>query len=935
MNNGCSPTIIAGQLVLQEPCFNELPTLAVRVLSKDRQAVLAETITTPAGEFSLEIPVSGAGQGRALLLPLIVHLADGGEKVLVEASLTISPGEAHTLDIEVSPSMLAEATPLTTDSTEPALLVTDSIRRMREIVETLIKDGILSAEAREMLENGIRPLEWTQGLLDDARRVLGGDMDASERLRSALLGLGVGPELPEWYEANNQLDDLLQTVDSELPDAFQVIHRKAMLSLVLAAVWATEDREEAQEMLNALATVLWSYPWLELLVRAVQSGNIGALKPLMAAPRPGWELPGGWKPGGGRTPGLPPGWGNVPRPKEKGRPPIVGGAPGSKVPGLNAPINQRPTGQELCLFSVMISVAQAQREAPQYEIRSLSNPSACPGELLILSGVNFGTAGGTVLFHTDSQKAKIIIRLRGTTTDGQLWSDSEIRVRVPQGAAPGQIQLKIFVKTLHLCGNVYPIYRLGRMVPYFEGGIPAIFDFTVNYEKPAVVAEPGSDLTIHAWTSVGTGVLATLTIFNPDSSIFFTTTLPGGQRWLTVLAPTVTSPTNLRVVLRVQNRWCGASEEKTIAVRVQRRPALRIAGVEVIQAIQRFSLTGEKNSVRFCARCRTVARVYVDSGLIDGFDYGAGANTLPGVTGSITLRRGGLPPATVTPFNTGGVVIARPAGLINRNNLPDTLNFLLPIEVLDGAVTIDVRVSVANPSVGAGVGWADTDSSTTVTFETRPRRGIVKFLVRDDLLGLPAPSDADFAASLQAARARYPIAEDGFVVHMVVGQKLMAIKHDLRTKDGWTDLLDDIEDFADDHPDESLIWAALVPSNLKSPINPNGYELKGRARQGNDVEFIIVWDDVRPCLAVQNGLGASFAHELGHVFGFDHSPCSDGDWPEDVDSSMPGRTEDVGMNTFTAPAPMIVGAGVGELMSYCDDQTRWPSIKFWHRMFTV
>jgi hypothetical protein len=82
MNNRCSPTIVTGRLVLPELVFEELPMLSVRALNAESGPVMSETISTPAGEFALELPLSAAGPGSTLWLPVMVHLVDGRGTVL-------------------------------------------------------------------------------------------------------------------------------------------------------------------------------------------------------------------------------------------------------------------------------------------------------------------------------------------------------------------------------------------------------------------------------------------------------------------------------------------------------------------------------------------------------------------------------------------------------------------------------------------------------------------------------------------------------------------------------------------------------------------------------------------------------------------------------------------------------------------------------------
>ena len=53
---------------------------------------------------------------------------------------------------------------------------------------------------------------------------------------------------------------------------------------------------------------------------------------------------------------------------------------------------------------------------------------------------------------------------------------------------------------------------------------------------------------------------------------------------------------------------------------MRRTPQLSVTRIEVVQSIQTPT-----NSVRLVAKRRTAVRVFVDSGISDGFDFGTGS----------------------------------------------------------------------------------------------------------------------------------------------------------------------------------------------------------------------------------------------------------------------------------------------------------------------
>jgi len=162
------------------------------------------------------------------------------------------------------------------------------------------------------------------------------------------------------------------------------------------------------------------------------------------------------------------------------------------------------------------------------------------------------------------------------------------------------------------------------------------------------------------------------------------------------------------------------------------------------------------------------------------------------------------------------------------------------------------------------------------------------------------------------------------------GNEVITTTRDLTTNDGWSDLLEDLDDLADDYDDHlQFIWAGLVP-------NDPTYALNGKANSINERWWPLEDDDKR--MLMRTGLAGTFAHEMGHTFGLAHSSCClpGGEGP---DSRLPsGSTEDVGLDVATNT---VIPAGRGEIMSYCGDTsrcpgaTRWPSIAFWNVMFTM
>ena len=197
---------------------------------------------------------------------------------------------------------------------------------------------------------------------------------------------------------------------------------------------------------------------------------------------------------------------------------------------------------------------------------------------------------------------------------------------------------------------------------------------------------------------------------------------------------------------------------------------------------------------------------------------------------------------------------------------------------------------------------------------------------RHQLGGIPA-------ASVAGAAVRYPVPDGGFVIHPSgPAGNIVGTIHALTLDVGWDALIEDIEEMADDSDfGDDFIWAALTPRRTGPP--GVRYANNGVGHPYSENTFLgIVIEDAHACFAAQRTLPATFAHELGHAFGFYHAGCADTGirFPTDVDPGLPIHTEDFG---FDGGAGAVVPAGTGELMSYCGAQARWPSIVFWDRMF--
>ncbi len=225
-------------------------------------------------------------------------------------------------------------------------------------------------------------------------------------------------------------------------------------------------------------------------------------------------------------------------------------------------------------------------------------------------------------------------------------------------------------------------------------------------------------------------------------------------------------------------------------------------------------------------------------------------------------------------------------------------------------------------------GYLSVTAAKSATFQPRRSLTLVRLRVRDDILKLPAPTPAQWAADIGGARDRYPVAEDQFIAAIAPGWDEFGTGDDidLPTEEGWEDLVDEVDDIADEFDAPGQIWVAVTPNDSRyNPVN-------GAAHAAYDFPWPLS-DDHR-VMTVRTGLPATYAHEMGHTLGLDHAPCGG---PDDIDPRLPGGTE-AGTLGRRASDGALFTPGWSELMSYCPPpsgmfQDRWPSVACWDILF--
>jgi hypothetical protein len=326
-------------------------------------------------------------------------------------------------------------------------------------------------------------------------------------------------------------------------------------------------------------------------------------------------------------------------------------------------------------------------------------------------------------------------------------------------------------------------------------------------------------------------------------------------------------------------------------------PDLEVTGVEVTQAIQHFgSALGPDNSLPLIAGKTTLVRVYLDSGI----DPSEGGGTVPGVTGTLTLNNGA--------FSTGpkAPIIAKPIAQVDRNQITDTLNFIIPAAQATGKATMLVQATVG--------GSVSNPVELLLEFSPSPRLDILMVRVRSGSIG--PPTRLDYFAAVNRLPLIYPIADNGALQFWVVpGSEVVTNTHDLATDDGMSDFLDDLEDIQEESADFKKLYA-LVPNNVPMARF-------GKSRPGDNVA--LGWSFVME----------SVGHELGHVYGLDHAPCGGPDDPDEDFVPPDGSIGDVGVDPDTL---VTFPASTSDFMSYCGDrgastyENQWVSGYHWAKL---
>jgi hypothetical protein len=290
-----------------------------------------------------------------------------------------------------------------------------------------------------------------------------------------------------------------------------------------------------------------------------------------------------------------------------------------------------------------------------------------------------------------------------------------------------------------------------------------------------------------------------------------------------------------------------------------------ILGMEVTQAIQYYDsaahLTdpddrGNDNAATLVAYKPALVRVYVRAQ--------SGGGSPVSISGKLTVERGRpygpvRPVSTLTPsFGTG--VVPRDDSYGNRRaNLWETLNFRIPAADFVGAMRLTVTLDTGESrSVSVTAALLQTLRVRLILFSYQGPSTSVSTATNVTQLNLPAPSLADAQSTAAVALTAMPVQQTAsFAVAATLPWSLPL--DDARTGPGecsanWFLLLDEIERARDNDGNQpDVVYYGLLPSGV--PLNVPGC---GRPERGYGAGVA--------------GDGVTFVHEIGHGYGFEHTP---------------------------------------------------------------
>jgi len=788
----------------------------------------------------------------------------------------------------------SEDLPLPLECPARALLKRAVIAQMRAQLSLAGVDetgGVLLADVE-------RHASYLERCAKEAEAVLQGDLAAATRLW-LLLREPIGPS------ATLSSALLSHVAGAAWHGAPLALDGEALLRLVAGVVRAANQPAESEAMLDGLALVLQPFFHLEVAAAAVERARQGygeALETFVTA-RGARQ----W-----RAALLPPVEPTLTRvPCAVARPVFDR----DRVPydleswrdhHLKDRIDPWDSGWP-CMGGTRKAMSQIDRFGPRYTIDSLAPSDACPGHTLIIRGRNFGRAGRVYFpspgikdpaFSLGAGDPAVLI---GVTP--KRWTEGEVEVVVPAWATAGELHLNAFTRHQDLCTSI-DVYRLGNSI-LFQGGLASVYQVSLGgvainltSAQPRNLA-PGDSVALSWRSSGGPTTRLRIQLMDGATELWVRHGLAAGFGAVVLTVPDA-DPKVPRTAMLVftATSACGATEPLRVPVWLSVLPRLSIPYVEVTQGVQ-----GDLGDILAGRGMPTVA--YKDTAVRVHLHCDRGgwfSNKLDKITGSLTVDGRRLAPTNVRVLipDRG---FAGVRGLSDPNLTNDTLNFTIPAAWLTpGIHKLIVQVVCNDPSgkivVFQSLNW------TWVAHAPIRVRGLYMALYGSDGFMLDYLSRVlDY---LPTPLTGLGVASPRWYTHT----------YDLSSDDGWSDLLDDVEDAWDDADETSGVrWLGIIPASERFP----GMTLAQQGLSGTPGIAALAMGD-RPDVG---------AHELGHTLGLHHInlPIDGPKGPYDnADSGGFLRRPPFDVRSSTAiPLP------AGDLMTYFEPIR--PGISTWMRVF--
>jgi hypothetical protein len=732
---------------------------------------------------------------------------------------------------------------------------------------------------------------------EQAEAVLYGDLSAASRLWLLLREpVSACPSIPQWI-----LDEVASHALLVEPRA---ISGEVLLRLIAGVVRAANQPSEANVMLHSLRRLLEPLFLFDLVTATVERGEHADLRTLITA----WWAPQ-WRAELAHT--------RVPDfaqwPDELDGPVLNR----DRVPfdpaswGASTTINEFPLWKlSICPEGIRRAMSQIDRFGARYTIESISNPEACSGQTVTIRGRNFGPAGRVYFpspeaddpaFGLGAGDFGILVGVEPVS-----WMDTKIDVVVPPWATAGELHLNAFTRLRDPCVTI-DVYSLGNTI-LFQGGLAVVFQVSIAghdvdlTSNKSINLVPGDAVALTWHATIGPTVRVRVRLIEFGTVLWEAANLPGGFGGvvLPIPDPIPKKPRSATLEFTATSA-CGAIRPLSIPVFLSVPPRLTIRYVEVTQGVQgslEDVLAGR--GMPTVANKDTAVRVHMHCDRGGWYD-----NRLDKITGVLTIGGFQLPPTNerkVIP-DRGFISIA---GFSDPDLTNDTLNFTIPAAWLTpGTHTLTVRVVCNDPSGKILV----TQNFTWTWIAKSP------FRVRAVWMELYPPTEAmlDYTRRaldyLPTPLTDIGIARPGSHTH----------PYDLSTRDGWDDLIDDLEDLWDDFDEESGVrWLGIVPSSER--FGRPTFTTQGIS--GTPSIAVLAMQD-RPEVG---------AHELGHSLGLNHV-----NQPPGVPAGPYDAVDNGGMlrrPPFDVRSSTAVSLPAVDIMGYPPRPAR-PGITTWLRLFNM